>query len=1075
MSPAFPSQFRLQRPGRKHLVWICLSWLVALPYSMRAQRYPILPVPNSPHGIFTMMQDSRSGIWLGTIDDVFLFDGTRFYSLRPFGFPRETTNSMAEDSTGGIWIATQGNDRAGGTASGGLYRYQAGHLKKIFTADGLSIVSIAPGVMLGSFGSEIQGRPRYGDLYRFREVGGSWKAELLMKDVVDHLNVDHAGNLLFPCPGGWCEIDHQAAISWQPQAGAIPVTKHSGSPFIERVLRDKFGCVWLRAEAFASYQCPGMAEPAAMPQQISKYDSSAHLEEAADGSIFMLVSLALGRPGAFQVATLHNGMPPDMDSAMLARDGTIWLGTDSGLMRFAYPFQLEYWSQNEGIVAPFSVVKVGSQLFTTTKGIVRLSLDRTRWISVPGTERWSNPQPSLFSIPGGRILALFRDDAYLLHPDGSVIAHGHWAGGTESIISATSTKSGSLWLGDQGVSRLTIAGSTIRRQFEDVPRDWVTDMQYDATRDVLYACDGKRLLIHSDDKWRSISQHEGLVDANCHTIGITPAGDVWIGYDIPIYSLIKNASSPSATIRNFSEELYHITSNNGTAFLGADKRGWIWRGTYVNYVASPAAAESGGWLRLDEQDGFSVPGTDHSFLGDEDGSIWYSSNDRVVHFSPPSDFVTSFPVPPIFLSGFTAGQSAAVLADATTAISHTSSLIAHLGSLQFDRRNNVRIRYRLLPEQAAWQTASGFDLDFGNPKWGSHTLEVQAALSTGQWSPLKRYEFTVLKPIWLTWPALLTFTGIGVLTGSVGTARYKRRVALERKSLPDLAEWRLASLVPEGYELVGTTLDERFSIDRILARGGFATVFSGVDLKEDRPCAVKVFRRELAGQAWLDKQFRQEVAALEAIHHRNVVQVYGHGSTASGTMYLAMEFIDGQTLREALTKGPLPGETTAALLRQAGSALDRLHDQRIYHRDLKPENIMLRRGSEPGSELVLVDFSIAIVKNADESIYGLSRAAGTLNYMAPEQVLGYADESSDIYSLAKILIEMLTGRPLSELLPDASLDLPQRIPDLLNRSSLVLSPFSVTTLCSALEFDPAKRPRRAGVFTEQIANDLTSR
>jgi tRNA A-37 threonylcarbamoyl transferase component Bud32 len=363
--------------------------------------------------------------------------------------------------------------------------------------------------------------------------------------------------------------------------------------------------------------------------------------------------------------------------------------------------------------------------------------------------------------------------------------------------------------------------------------------------------------------------------------------------------------------------------------------------------------------------------------------------------------------------------------------------------------------------------------NLGSLPWGTHTLEVQGRLGSGPWSTIVRHSLTVMKPIWLTWPVLLGFTGIGVVAGSLGTVRYKKRVEREKKALPDLAEWRLASLVPEGSEIAGTNLDARFYVDRVLARGGFATVFSGVDLWEERPCAIKIFRRELAGQVWLDKQFRQEVAALESIHHPNVVQVYGHGSTHSGSMYLAMEFIDGRTLRETLASGPLSHYKTAALLQQAGGALDRLHSQGIYHRDLKPENIMLRQDCEPGSELVLVDFSIAIIKNADESIYGLSRAAGTLHYMAPEQVLGYADESSDIYSLAKIVLEMLTGRPLSELLPRASLDLPQRIPNLLERSAISLSPPSVTILCSALEFDPAKRPRHASEFANQIASDLS--
>jgi len=84
---------------------------------------------------------------------------------------------------------------------------------------------------------------------------------------------------------------------------------------------------------------------------------------------------------------------------------------------------------------------------------------------------------------------------------------------------------------------------------------------------------------------------------------------------------------------------------------------------------------------------------------------------------------------------------------------------------------------------------------------------------------------------------------------------------------------------------------------------------------------------------------------------------------------------------------------------------------------VKPENVIIRREGTPGEEAVLIDFSIAIVKDAAETLHGLSRAAGGFDYMAPEQAVGYADSSSDIYSLAKLAIEMLTGRQLRELLP----------------------------------------------------------
>ena len=220
------------------------------------------------------------------------------------------------------------------------------------------------------------------------------------------------------------------------------------------------------------------------------------------------------------------------------------------------------------------------------------------------------------------------------------------------------------------------------------------------------------------------------------------------------------------------------------------------------------------------------------------------------------------------------------------------------------------------------------------------------------------------------------------------------------------------------------------------------------------------------------------MAALKKVRHPNVVSIYAHGSAPSGAPYLVMEFVEGKNLRMVLEAGPLPPQRTARLLRQLASALDAIHALEICHRDVKPENVIVRdivrNGGSPEEEAVLIDFSIAIVKDANETLHGLSRAAGSFDYMAPEQAVGYAEPSSDIYSLAKLLLEMLTGRQLKDLLPDAALDLPERVRGLARGLEVRLSDESIEMLATALEFDPARRPRAAGSFAGPLVRDLDS-
>ncbi len=210
------------------------------------------------------------------------------------------------------------------------------------------------------------------------------------------------------------------------------------------------------------------------------------------------------------------------------------------------------------------------------------------------------------------------------------------------------------------------------------------------------------------------------------------------------------------------------------------------------------------------------------------------------------------------------------------------------------------------------------------------------------------------------------------------------------------------------------------------------------------------------------------MAALEQIRHPNVVGIYGHGVTPGGLPYLVMEFVEGRTLRDVLEDGPLSPATAAMLLRQIGSALAEIHSRGILHRDVTPDNLMIRGGCE----LVLIDFSIAIVKTPDEALHGKSRAAGTFAYMAPEQVMGGGLPASDIYSLARIVIEMLTGQRVADLPPGPATNLPVRVRELLSAVALAISQRSIDLLASALEYNPPLRPQSIQDFVPPLAEDL---
>jgi eukaryotic-like serine/threonine-protein kinase len=210
-------------------------------------------------------------------------------------------------------------------------------------------------------------------------------------------------------------------------------------------------------------------------------------------------------------------------------------------------------------------------------------------------------------------------------------------------------------------------------------------------------------------------------------------------------------------------------------------------------------------------------------------------------------------------------------------------------------------------------------------------------------------------------------------------------------------------------ERLTAALADRYRIERELGAGGMATVYLAEDLKHRRSVAVKVLKPELAAVLGAER-FVQEITTTAALQHPQILPLYDSGE-ADGFLFYVMPFIDGETLRTKLDRETQLGVPEAVrIATEVADALHYAHQQGVIHRDIKPENILLANGRP-----MVADFGIALAVSAAAggrmTETGLS--LGTPHYMSPEQATAAREITgrSDIYSLASVLYEMLTGNP----------------------------------------------------------------
>jgi len=281
----------------------------------------------------------------------------------------------------------------------------------------------------------------------------------------------------------------------------------------------------------------------------------------------------------------------------------------------------------------------------------------------------------------------------------------------------------------------------------------------------------------------------------------------------------------------------------------------------------------------------------------------------------------------------------------------------------------------------------------------------------------------------------------------------------------------------------GSTL-AHYRIVSKLGAGGMGEVYLAQDLNLDRPVALKILPPEVAHDPDRMRRFIQEAKTASALSHPNVAHVFEIGE-ADGVTFLAMEYIEGQTLNARIAGVPLPLDEAIDITTQVADALDAAHSKGIVHRDIKPANIMIT----PRGHVSVLDFGLAkmkppatgsdIASTATQFLTNPGMVMGTVQYMSPEQALGRdADHRSDLFSLGVVLYEMVAGRlPFSGANAGALLiEILQAQPEALARFNYDAPPELERIVRKCLEKDRDRRYQTARDLLIDLRNlqrDLT--
>jgi ligand-binding sensor domain-containing protein/predicted Ser/Thr protein kinase len=947
--------------------------------------------------IFSIAQGPDGLLWLAAEDGLYRFDGFHYHKITSFPFASARFVAFTRD--GSLWVAD----------FEGLTRVRNNRFEVVLT-------------------EEVSGMAAYPDQVFVKvpkdllQIGLDGSPRRLKLPARRDLTIDSQGRLWFACQlTSGCSYD--PAHPDQPQSIQFPPTS-----LYAQVVRDSLGRIWAADPERAILVENGRAVQTLDRQRTNKADRPGPLLEGRNGQLWFLGETVRGLIPEiyFKDRADHNRFAPT--SGLEDSRGHLWVASfGQGLVEWTPDPDWQRWFPEDfGKETPVQGVRdpQGATIVATQKNVYRRDTSTNRWSQI-------TKQPyryyALLPLENGDFLASINNFGLArISAQGVIVEHIENVGpAVDAYREIIRDRKGRLWVGSKrALLRLEGRPGSFKLRPESLPgilpRESAdpVDMDLDPAGHLWVGYSSGLAWLDDQDQWHKILTDQPVTLVRSFALA---GDDIWVAHrrNGAFSRLHRNGDQWNVTL--FTPSGGYVPA--GTEFLKRDSRGWIWRGTDSGvYVSDGRHIAPNDWLHIDVGNGLAANELgQYGFFEDSDGAVWITGDEGVTRFRPAAAWIDAASDAPPHVTRIDADGRVFLYPEAlpSSLPAPTKVLRIDAGALNASPFRTNPLRYRFQPGSSAWQLSRDGSFEFHNLSDGDYSLEI--GFTGNGPSPVTTYSFRVGTGRSATrwrWPvaflaAVTAITLIILFTPGLDRIRFRaeKAIFLLRRRFSNPSPTNPADAHSAATDHTGETLLGRYRLSRVVSRGGFSVVYEARDLRDGNArLAVKVLNRNSKQEGWVRDRFAHEVAALRSVQHPGVVPILDSWISPAGEPCLAMPFLNGQTLRAAMEESPLSLSRAARIIRQLGSALADVHGRGIVHRDLKPENVILLE-----EQAIIIDFGTAGLRSAENELAATTLMSGSFHYMAPERLTGHYSPSSDIFSLAVIILEILTGKRLSAL------------------------------------------------------------